>query len=59
MNHIFLIPVKLDDCDIPDIEIDDTRTLERLQAIDLFPSMNRAQGLDQLLRSLRATSNHP
>ncbi|MCY2990113.1 MAG: hypothetical protein NTY19_19905 [Planctomycetota bacterium] len=54
-----LIPVKLSTCEIPDIEIDDTRTLDRIQAIDLFPATKRKAGLTALLASLRAASNHP
>ncbi|MEM9266593.1 MAG: toll/interleukin-1 receptor domain-containing protein [Cyanobacteria bacterium P01_F01_bin.13] len=37
-GSIFLIPVRLSECDIPMIEIDDTRTLSRLQRVDLFPA---------------------
>jgi len=56
---IFLIPIRLSDCEIPDIEIDDTRTLDRLQSVDLFPAANRAAGLQKLLAALKASPNHP
>jgi CheY-like chemotaxis protein len=48
----YLIPVRLSPCDIPDVEIDDTRTLDRLQCIDLFPEARRNEGLTRLLESL-------
>jgi hypothetical protein len=58
-GNIFLVPARLSDCAIPDIEIDDTRTLDRLQCIDLFPAANRAAGIQSLLKALRASPNHP
>lgn len=56
---IFLIPIRLSDCEIPDIEIDDTRTLDRLQSTDLFPVSKRVAGLQKLLVALKASPNHP
>jgi hypothetical protein len=41
----FIIPVRLSDCEIPGIEIDGSRTLNRLHYIDLFPASERADGL--------------
>jgi tetratricopeptide (TPR) repeat protein len=58
-GSIFLIPVRLSDCEIPLIEIDGTRTLDRLQYIDLFPPTRRAAGLDRFLKALRAAPLHP
>ena len=58
-GEIFLIPVRLSECEIPLIEIDSTRTLDRLQHIDLFPSANRAGGLERLIKSLRKSARHP
>ena len=58
-GNIFLVPVRLSDCAIPDIEIDDTRTLDRLQCIDFFPTGNRAAGIQDLLKALRTSPNHP
>jgi hypothetical protein len=43
-GSIFLIPVRLSDCQIPPIEIDGTRTLDRLQYQDLFPPSKYAAG---------------
>jgi len=56
---IFLIPVRLTPCQIPDIEIDDTRTLDRLQMIDLFPGDSWSAGIARLIEALRATPRHP
>jgi hypothetical protein len=58
-GSIFLIPIRLSDCDIPFIEIDGTRTLDRLQYVDLFPGTKRTDGLNRLLQALQATPNHP
>jgi hypothetical protein len=58
-GSIFLIPIRLSECEIPDIEIDDTRTLDRLQCTDLFPEAGRSAGLQQLLAALKATAGHP
>jgi hypothetical protein len=37
-GSIFIIPVRLSDCEIPPIDIDATRTLDRIQYVDLFHS---------------------
>ena len=58
-GNIFLIPIRLSDCEIPDIEIDDTRTLDRLQSTDLFPATKRTAGLQKLLAALKALPRHP
>ena len=58
-GSIFLIPVRLSESGIPDIEIDDSRTLDRLQTIDLFPVAARSDGLSRLLRALKAAPGHP
>lgn len=58
-NSVFLIPVRLSDCDIPQIEIDDTRTLDSLQFVNLFPDNRRADGLNRLLKALRSANGHP
>ncbi len=55
----YIFPVRLADCDVPPIEIDDTRTLERIQHIDLFPETKRKAGLQKLLKSLAAAPGHP
>ena len=53
-GHAFIFPVKLGKCEIPPIEIDETRTLDRLQCIDLYPENKRAAGVQKLLESLAA-----
>lgn len=55
----FLIPVRLSQCEIPPIELDATRTLDRLQYVDLFPTTNRDDGLKRLYRAIRAAPLHP
>lgn len=52
-GQAFIFPVNLGDCEIPPIEIDDTRTLDRLQCIDLYPEKKRAAGVQKLLLSLK------
>lgn len=56
---VFLIPVRLDSCEIPDVEIDDTRTLDRLHTIDLFPTESRDEGILRLIKALKASPYHP
>lgn len=56
---IFLLPVRLSECEIPLVEIDGTRTLDRLQHADLFPPADRAAGLNRLLTSLRSSTRRP
>ena len=56
---IFLIPVRLSECEIPDVEIDAIRTLDRLQRVDLYPPENRDKGINALLEAIRSSSRHP
>jgi hypothetical protein len=56
---IFLIPVRLSECDIPLVEIGGAVTLDQLQRVDLFPSANRTDGLNRLLQALKNSSRHP
>ena len=58
-DHAYIFPVRLAECEVPPIEIDDVRTMERLQHIDLFPEPHRAAGLEKLLESLSAAPEHP
>jgi internalin A len=58
-GHSYIFPVRLAECEVPPIEIDDTRTLERIQHIDLFPQNKRNAGLQKLLKSLVAAPGHP
>ncbi|MEM6252834.1 MAG: toll/interleukin-1 receptor domain-containing protein [Cyanobacteria bacterium P01_D01_bin.156] len=58
-GDIFLIPVRLSECEIPMIEIDGIRTLDRLQFVDLFPDDRRDVVFQKLIRALRVASHHP
>jgi len=58
-GHSYIFPVRLAECEVPPIEIDDTRTLERIQHIDLFPGSRRSEGLRKLVASLAAAPEHP
>jgi hypothetical protein len=58
-GSIFLIPVRLSDCEIPSIAVDATRTLDSLQYIDLWPAAKRAAGIQNLLSSIRSAPHHP
>jgi len=52
---VFIIPVKLSECEVPDIAIDGIRSLNSLQFVDLFPEDHRIMGLDRLLQALKST----
>jgi hypothetical protein len=55
-DSIFLILTRLSKCDIPSIEIDDSRTLDRLQYVDLFPEDHRKENLERLIKAVRKAS---
>jgi hypothetical protein len=48
-GEVFLIPVRLNDCEIPPVPIDSLRYLDSLQHMDLFPADNREEGLARLI----------
>jgi hypothetical protein len=58
-GDIFLIPVRLSECEIPPVEIDDVRTLDRLQTLDLFPQKEFNARFEQLLTALREAKRQP
>jgi len=58
-GSVFLIPVRLSKCDIPPLEIDSTRTLDRIQFVDLFPPSKRAAGFHRLRAALQAVPARP
>ena len=58
-GSIFLLPVRLSDCEIPPINIDATRTLRNLQYVDLFPTPVRPDGLVRLIKAIRSAPLHP
>ncbi|MBE9139948.1 toll/interleukin-1 receptor domain-containing protein [Nodosilinea sp. LEGE 07088] len=51
-GSIYLIPVRLSECEVPPIPIDSVQTLNDIQHVDLFPNERRKLGLDKLLKSL-------
>src|SRR5512135_2998636 len=51
-GEVFLIPVRFSECEIPSIEIDGSRTLDRLHFVDLFPPDRRDEGVRSILRTL-------
>lgn len=58
-NTTFLIPVRLSECSIPPINIDDTRTFVSLQFVDLFPEENYQSGIKRLLDSIKNVREYP
>lgn len=58
-GSIFLIPVRLSDCEIPLIEIDGTKMLDSLQYIDLFPTKEPGASMKRLAESIKKASHHP
>jgi hypothetical protein len=48
---IFILPVKLDDCDLP-------RSLKDKQALNYFPAATRAAAYDRLKASLQIRKDH-
>lgn len=48
---IFVLPVKLDDCELP-------RQLKDKQALDYFPASNRAAAYEKLKASLKIRKDH-
>src|SRR5512142_2347796 len=55
----FLIPVRFSECEIPSIEIDGSRTLDRLHFVDLFPPDRRDEGVRSILEALDLVSPQP
>ena len=58
-GRTFIIPVRLDSCAIPDLDIDSTRDLTDLQYLDLFPASAWSDGISALVRSLERTRGRP
>jgi CRP-like cAMP-binding protein/class 3 adenylate cyclase len=54
-GNIFLIPVRLSNCEIPPLEIDGLRKLDRLQYVDYFPPRKRPAALKRLIDAVRAS----
>jgi TIR domain len=58
-GSIFLIPVRLSDCEIPTISIDGTQMLDGLQYVDLWPSSSWGAGVAKLITAVRGAPHHP
>ncbi len=58
-GSVFLIPVRMSDCEIPLFKIDDVQMLDDLQYIDLFPSSKYTEGLKRLVESLQKAPERP
>lgn len=58
-GSVFIIPVRLSECQIPDVEINATQTLDELEYVDLFPDSYRDEGLRRLLASIRSAPLRP
>jgi len=58
-GRIFIVPVRLSECEVPTFEIDSTTTLEDLQLVNLFPEAERPDALSRLVAALRACPGHP
>lgn len=58
-GSVFLIPVRLSECEIPQLRISKSDYLDSLNYVDLFPAARRKQGLQRLLAALRAAPCHP
>ena len=56
---IFIIPVRLSECEVPTFEIDSTTMLDDLQFVDLFPAAQRSASVRRLVAALRACPDHP
>ncbi|WP_280155494.1 TIR domain-containing protein [Piscinibacter sp. XHJ-5] len=52
-GDIFLVPVRLAECVVPQVEIDDGRMLDRLQTLDLFPASDFESRFARLVAALR------
>jgi hypothetical protein len=52
-GHVWLLPVRLDDCELPRFDLDASRTLDSLQRIDLF-GPKRETNLARLVAAVMA-----
>jgi len=52
-GSIFLIPIRLNECDIPRFTIDGTRDLADLQHEDLFPDSRWNEAIDRLVHAVQ------
>lgn len=57
-GSIYIIPIKLSPCSLPDLEIDDTHYFDSLQYYDLF-GVHRDSAFDGLVNALQKASLRP
>ncbi len=55
-GQTFILPIRLSKCEIPPIELDAARYLDRLQYVDLYPASARPDGLKKLVEAVRRPS---
>jgi len=58
-GSVYLIPVKLSECEIPLVQIDGHRTLDNLHFVELFPDSQWEAGVQLLVKALRKAPHHP
>jgi len=58
-GSVFLIPVRLSRCEIAPVEIDATRTLDRIHYVDLFPASTWDDGVRRLVQGIQTAPDHP
>lgn len=58
-ESVFLIPVRLSSCEVPDVSIDSTTTFRDHQVQDLFPSSQWAAGVQRIVKAVRGAPEHP
>jgi hypothetical protein len=57
-GHSNIMPVLLSECEVPDIEISDTETLNELKSISLFLESERSDGIKKLVTALESHQEH-
>ena len=53
LDAVVVIPIRFSECIVPSFSIDETRTLDQLASVDLFPAAQWKPGLMQLQAKLR------
>ena len=57
-GSMFLYPVRLSQCELPKLEIDDTRSFSDLQYLDIF-GPDKAQAIQKLVAALQQATLRP
>ena len=58
-STIFIIPIRLSECQIPYIEIDSTTRMDNLLYIDFFPETKQFDIAKKIVQSLKKAPEHP